>query len=165
MPLINRLYFKFRHFFAQRFPRIYSFCDQRKSVFKFFVAGSSAGAVDLVFLFIFHGLFHWNLVISTSLAFILSFIVSFTLQKFWTFRNYNQALVIRQFLLYIANAFIGLNLNGFGMHLLVNKYHVWYLLSQFVVNLIIGFYNFLIYKTIIFNCSPHEDNDHKKSIS
>jgi putative flippase GtrA len=117
-----------------------------------------AGGTDLIFLFIFHGLLHINLVLSTSVAFILSFLVSFTLQKFWTFRNYSEDKVVHQLSLYVLNAFIGLNLNGTGMHLLVNKYAVWYMLAQIIVNLVLGVWNFFVYKFIVFNIGKNEIN-------
>jgi len=158
MPFVNKLYFKFRHWFAQHLPKIYCLCDNHKAVLKFFIAGGLASLTDLVLLYVFHGWFRWGLVLSTSLAFILSFIVSFSLQKFWTFRNYDRAMAIRQFLLYVINAVVGLNLNGLGMHLLVNKYKIWYMFSQVVVIVLIGFYNFIIYRFIIFRSSSHENN-------
>ena len=163
MPHINKLYFQFRNFLSSRFPKAYCFFDNRKSVIKFLIAGGFAGATDLVFLFLFHGVFKWQIVISTSLAFIFSFAVSFTLQKFWTFRNFSNDKVISQFILYILNAFIGLNLNGFFMHLLVNEYQVWYILAQIMVNLVIGFYNFLIYKSIVFKIGKNEINNEQKT--
>lgn len=156
MSLLNHLYFKFRHFFSSRLPKVYFFCEKQKAIVKFFISGCFAGGTDLVFLFIFHGLFHWGIVFSTSLAFILSFLVSFTLQKFWTFRNYDHKRAIHQLLLYVVNAFIGLNINGFLMHLLVNRFGIWYILSQIAVNLFLGFCNFLIYKFIIFRHEKHE---------
>jgi len=156
MNLINRLYFRFRHFFSRRYPRIYHICNRYKSVIKFIFAGGTAGVTDLVLLFLFHGVFKWGLVFSTSAAFILSFLISFTLQKFWTFRNYRQDRVVRQFFIYILNAFIGLNLNGLLMHILVNKYAVWYLLAQIIVNLAIGVWNFIVYKFLVFRTDKHE---------
>lgn len=158
MPLINSLYFRFKNFFSAHWPNLFAHCEKRKSVIKFIFAGSSAAAVDLIFLYLFHGLFKWELVLSTSLAFILSFVVSFTLQKFWTFRNYSQKKIPIQFVLYITNAFIGLNLNGIMMHYSVNKMHVWYLFAQILVNIIIGVYNFFIYKFIVFRKHPNEIN-------
>jgi putative flippase GtrA len=150
MKFINKSYFKIKQVFFRRYPRLYWLCDRRKSSIKFFFAGSTAAAVNLLFLFIFHGCFKWGLVFSTSLAFILSFIVSFTLQKFWAFRNYYYKKIPVQLVLYIINAIIGLNLNGFLMHLLVNKLGIWYLLAQVGVSLLIGLYNFLIYNFVIF---------------
>jgi putative flippase GtrA len=131
-------------------------CDERKAVIKFAISGSTAGLTDLVFLYIFYHIFFLPLVLSTSLAFILSFAVSFTMQKFWAFRNFNQAKAKRQFILYMLNAFIGLNLNGVFMHLLVIKYNVWYLLAQVIVSIVIGNYNFFIYRFVIFKKEHHE---------
>lgn len=150
MNAINRAYFRFRNFFSRHFPRLYSFCDGRKSIVKFFIAGCFAGLTDLVFLFVFHGLVGWPIVLSTSLAFILAFLVSFSLQKFWTFRNYSQDKVISQLFLYLFNAVIGLNLNGFLMHFFVNRLNIWYILAQIAVNLILSVYNYLIYRFVIF---------------
>lgn len=162
MPLINDLYHKFRQFFSGHWPRLYCFCEARKSVIKFIVAGCFAGGSDLVFLFFFYGLLHWNIVISTSLAFILSFVVSFTMQKFWTFRNYNKQMA-GQLFLYLLNAFLGLNMNGWLMHLLVNRFHIWYLLAQIAVNITLAFYNFLVYKFIIFREEKDEVKRQQKA--
>lgn len=163
MPEINRLYFKFRNFLASRFPKVYCLCENRKSVVKFFIAGSLAGGTDLVLLFLFHGVFKWPLVLSTSLAFVFSFLVSFTLQKLWTFRNFNQDKVLGQFILYILNAFIGLNINGFLMYYLVNKFGIWYIFAQIVVSLTIGVYNFIVYKSIVFKIGKNETNHKQKT--
>ena len=156
MKKIRRLYFNFRNYFANQCPKLYCFCDERKAVIKFVISGSLAGGTDLVFLFIFHHIFSLPIVLSTSLAFILSFAVSFTMQKFWAFRNFDKERVKKQFSLYMLNAFIGLNLNGALMHLLVNEYNVWYLLAQVIVSVVIGTYNFFIYRFIIFKKNCHE---------
>jgi len=48
------------------------------------------------------------------------------------------------------------------MHLLVDKFEVWYLFSQIIVNVAIGIYNFFIYRFIVFrkkyevNCQEKE---------
>jgi len=156
MSWLNNAYFKFRHYFSTRWPKAYEHCNRRKGVIKFVIAGCLAGGSDLVFLFLFHGLLLWGIVISTSIAFILSFLVSFTLQKFWTFRNYHRDRMFGQLCLYLFNAFIGLNLNGFLMHLLVYRYQIWYLLAQVIVSSVIGLYNFVVYKFIVFKKNKNE---------
>lgn len=156
MSLVNRLYFKFRHFFSSHYPRLYHTCERRKAVIKFVFAGSTAGILDLALLYVFHGLFGWGLIFSTSAAFIVAFLLSFTLQKFWTFRNYRRDRMVHQLFIYILNSFIGLNLNGLFMHLLVNKFGVWYLLAQVIVSLTIGVWNFIVYKFIVFRTNKNE---------
>jgi len=133
-------------------------------VVKFFIAGCFAGTTDLVFLFIFHSLLHWPIVVSTSLAFIFSFVVSFTMQKLWTFRNFNHDKTAGQFILYIINAFITLNLNGIMMRSLVINHHIWYILSQIIVNVSIGTYNFFIYRWIVFKIDKDEISNKQKTI-
>ncbi len=149
MP-INDWYFKFRHFLSRRLPKIYHFCNNRKALIKFFISGSIAGIVNLILLFVFHGLIGWEIILSTSLSFVLAFMISFSLQKLWTFRNTDKKKTFGQLCLYFVTALINLNLNGFFMHLLVNEYQVWYLLAQLVINLFLGVLNYLVYKFIIF---------------
>jgi len=162
MPFINNLYFQFRQYFSRRLPKIYDLCERYKSFIKFFIAGCFAGGSDLVFLFIFHGLFHWGLVLSSSLAFILAFAVSFTLQKFWTFRDYSHNQVARQLSVYFINALVGLYLNGYFMHLLVNRFGVWYILSQIIVNLTLAVWNFIVYKFVVFKVKQNKSDENRR---
>ncbi len=156
---ISKLYFKFRNYFSCHFPRLYRICDKYKILVKCSFSGVTVGLIDLTLLFILYHIFSWPLVVSTSIAFIFSFFLSFSLQKFWTFRNFNQSKTARQLILYFMNAFIGLNLNGFFMHLLVNQYHIWYLSAQIIVILVIGIYNFAIYNLVIFKKEKKEKNE------
>lgn len=160
MPLVNKFYKKIYQSLSRNFPKLHFYCRARKSVVKFFISGTLASSVDLFFLFIFHGLFGMGIVLATSLSFLLSFLVSFYLQKLWTFRDKDEEKTPRQLVLYLLNSFLSLNLNGVGMHLLVNQFNIWYLLAQIIINLILGSLNFFIYKFIIFrhndeiNCEP-----------
>ena len=156
MNKFRRLYFNFRNYFANQCPKLYCFCDGRKSIIKFAISGSLAGVTELIFLFIFHHIFSFSIVFSTSLAFILSFAISFTMQKLWAFRNFSQEKAKHQFALYMANAFIGLALNGFFMHLLAVEFNVWYMLAQLIVSIFVGIYNFFIYRYIVFKIGSNE---------
>lgn len=157
MAFIDNLYRRFRGFLVKNWPHLFSFCERRKAIVKFFIAGGFAGVVDLIAVFIFHDLFAWGILSSTSAAFILAFVVSFSLQKMWTFRNYSQKKLPRQLILYFAGAFINLNLNALGMHWLVNNLGLWYLLSQLIVNFGLGILNFFNYKFIVFKVYKNED--------
>lgn len=156
MPVINRLYIRFRRFLSTCHPGLFNFCEARKSVIKFFLSGGLAGAVDLIALFIFHGVFKWDIVVATSAAFLCCFAVSFGLQKLWTFRNYSQARLPRQLFMYFGSAFIAMYVNGWAMHMLVNNLGIWYLLSQIIVNLFLGFVNYFNYRFIIFRKTANE---------
>ena len=157
MSFISNLYSKLKSTLATRFPKVFKIINKYKSIVKFIFAGGSATLVNLLLLYLFHGLLAWGLILSTSLAFIFAFLVSFILQKFWTFRNYNKEKMPLQLALYLTNSFIGLSLNGLFMHLLVNKLGIWYLLAQVIVSLTIAVYNFLVYKFIIFKFKPNKN--------
>lgn len=94
----------------------------------------------------------------------MSFLFSFSLQKFWTFRNLGFGRFAGQLALYMFNVFVGLNLNGFLMHLAVNRYDLWYLLSQVMVNVVLGVYNFFVYKFIIFRNEKNEIGREQKTL-
>ena len=84
------------------------------------------------------------------MAFMISFIVSFSLQKYWAFDSHGKEHLHVQFALYLGIAFVNLNINGWAMHILVNHYKIWYLLAQVIVSGCIGLESFLTYKFIIF---------------
>ena len=150
MHLLDKFYKKLARFIGWRFPKLYRFLCPRQSFIKFTISGTVTTISDLLFLFVIHGLLNVGIVISTSISFVMSFAVSFYLQRIWTFDNREKKKVPRQFLLYMLNSFLSLNINALSMHLLVNKLGVWYLLSQIIVNIALGILNFFIYKLIIF---------------
>lgn len=150
MPLLENFYQKMCRVLDNRCPKLYGRFFKGTSLIKFFISGGIAGSVDLIFLFLFHGIFGWGIVISTTVAFLLSFLISFYLQRVWTFNNKEKKKVPRQLVLYMLNAFLSININGFGMHFLTISLGIWYILSQLAVNAILGGLNFYIYKFIIF---------------
>jgi len=150
MKLVDKIYFFWRNFFARHFPVFYGFCEIRKKLCKFIISGTLSGLLDLVLLFLFHGYFKIGIVLATSMAFIISFALSFFLQKIWTFRNQDKNKLIHQVGIYFFNAFLDLNINALLMHALVNRFNLWYLFAQLAVNMSMGSLNFFVYKFIIF---------------
>jgi putative flippase GtrA len=131
-------------------PNFFAFMSRYRSWFKFFVAGTFAGATELLLLFILHGLCKINIVLATSISFMTSFAVSFSLQKYWAFDSQEKDHIHVQLALYLGIAFINLNINGWAMHILVNHHKIWYLWAQLIVSSCIGLESFLTYKFIIF---------------
>lgn len=158
MKLFINFFIRIKVWGYHHYPRVYSLTSRHKAIVKFVMSGGIAGAVDLIALYLFHGLFLINVIVSTTLAFILSFWVSFYLQKFWTFRDHGQQEIFKQVGLYMLIAFINLNLNGLLMHIFVNRLQFNYLLSQVVVSLLIGLESFVVYKRIVFrNCKQNQE--------
>lgn len=150
MPVLDSCYIKISSVIQRYFPKLYRRYFEKSSFVKFFISGMISGTLDLVLLFLFHGIFGWGIVLSTSLAFLLSFLSSFYLQRVWAFEKKENKKVPRQLVLFMLNAFLSLNVNGFAMHFLTNSIGVWYIISQMMVNLSLGLLNFYIYKFIIF---------------
>ena len=150
MRSIDNFYFKIKHFAWIYIPRLMKFLHHHRSIAKFYLSGCVSGGLDLILLFIFYDLLHFEIVRATSVSFILCFAISFFLQKTWTFRNRSNRRVVRQMAMYFAIGFLNLNLNGFLMHLLVNRFEIWYILAQLGVNLLLGGGNYLFSRFIIF---------------
>ncbi|MFH1745149.1 MAG: glycosyltransferase [bacterium] len=143
---------------------------KNKTVIKFIISGCTAAAVDLLFLYIFHGFLKLNLIFSVTAAYLIAFIASFSLQKFWTFRNKSKDKLYSQAVVFFASSGINMLLNTFLVSVLVKnshlflsdslkyyfleKYNIWYLLSQMMVSSVIALESFLVYKYLIFKNKP-----------
>ena len=104
----------------------------RGRVVRFVVSGSLAAAVHVSTLFLLARLGVWYLA-ATTIGFCVAFIVSFSLQKWWTFKEGGRGRTRRQlsyfFLLQVVNLF----LNGAGVYLAVQVLHAPLLVSQVLV--------------------------------
>ena len=115
------------------------------------MAGGSAALVQLSLLYIFTEAIGIHYLISTSLAFVFSFFVSFFLQKFWTFEDATKEKMGSQMLFYLLIALTNLGLNALLMYFFVETVKIWYMLAQVLVGVIIAIESFTIYKLLIFN--------------
>ena len=122
-----------------------------KQLTRYVISGASAAMTDLVILyFLTNYLKIWYLA-SAVLAYIISFFVSFFLQKFWTFRDGRKDQMNKQMAVYFCVTLTNLGLNTFFMYILVDVFHLWYMLSQVIASGFLAFGSFLIYKFFIFN--------------
>lgn len=153
MNKINNFYFKLRNSFAFNFPAAYYFCEERKLFFKYAISGTINGSLGLLLLYLFHDILSIEIVVSTTFSFVICLIISFIFQKHWSFRDKDKKkkkVYILQLPFFGINALIALTVNGFLMHVFVNIFSWWYLLSQILINVLIGVYNFFVYKYLIF---------------
>jgi putative flippase GtrA len=155
MPILLGLWDNFKKFCYQRSPRVFRLVDRYQRFIKFFLAGFAVTIINLFLLFILHGIFKIAIVPATSLSFVVSFVASFYVHKFFAFTDYSPH-YFKQFCLHVIVAVVNLNINGLFMHILVNEYHVWYLFSQLLVDAIIGIDSFLLYKFVIFKNDHYE---------
>lgn len=115
---------------------------------KYIISGGTATVVDLGLLYVFTALFGIWYVISAILAYACAFIVSFTLQKFWTFRNGTMQHIRKQFALYVSLGVFNMFLNASLLYLIVENTRVHYLSAQFSVGILIALWSFFCYRIL-----------------
>lgn len=130
-----------------------NFLLKYKRIFKYLIAGSIGTFVNLALLYFFTDILGIWYLISAGLAFVLSFFVSFFLQKFWTFSDRDRQKMYRQMAGYLSVALANLALNTALMYLLVDGLKIWYMLAQFIISAFIAIESYLVYKFFIFNGS------------
>jgi putative flippase GtrA/glycosyltransferase involved in cell wall biosynthesis len=123
---------------------------KKRRVVKYLIAGGFSAFVDFSLLFIFTDIFGWWYLLSSALAFVVAFAVSFYLQKFWTFRNKAQGQAYNQLFLYFFTAIFNLGINTLLMYVFVDRFGMWYIAAQFVITGIIAIWSYLIYGHFIF---------------
>ncbi|HBM45768.1 MAG: hypothetical protein UT05_C0002G0074 [Parcubacteria group bacterium GW2011_GWF2_38_76] len=123
---------------------------QNAMFIKSILVGFVALAVDLSLIFIFTDVFLWNYWISANIAFIITILVNFLLQKFWTFGDNvvhrTKAQLFKFFTLSLLNLFA----NSILMYVFVSLFGIWYLLAQTVITAILFLFNFVVYRFYIF---------------
>jgi putative flippase GtrA len=118
-------------------------------VARFLIAGGTSAVVNLSILFI---LTHWFGVwylYSSIVAISIATIVSFILQKLWTFRNFGTEVHI-QFPMHVTLALSNIVVNTISLYILVEWFGLWYLFAQVIVGAFLAVVNYTIYKTLIF---------------
>jgi putative flippase GtrA len=137
-------------------PKAHEILIKKRQALAFLAAGGIAVAVDASTLYLFKGVFGFNLIPAVAIAFMAGFCTSFTLQKFWTFEDSSTDTVHTQavwyFIVAVANFFLTIVL----MYLLVEVLHFWYILSKLAVAFGIALCTFFIYRAYIFKQSPND---------
>lgn len=157
-----KYYNNLKKYLAENFSYVYSLIDKNKKIFKFLIAGGIATAVDLLLLFFFTDILGIWYLLSATISYSLAFIVSFGLQKFWTFRDLSTDKIKKQFFYYLLMTFITLFLNLFFLYILVEFFKVYYLLARFIIGLFLALNRFLINNFLIFKIPQNENRIKKK---
>lgn len=141
---------RFWNFLKSFSPRLHDILFKKRKLIVYIISGGTAAVVELGSLYIFKGILGMPLLLAVSLAFILAFCVSFTLQKFWTFEDHSVDQVHTQAAKYFAITGFNFFLNLFLMYVLVEILHVWYMLAKFLVSGGIAFFSFFVYRMFVF---------------
>jgi putative flippase GtrA len=119
-------------------------------IVKFLIAGGTATLTTFFFLYLFTEVFLLWYLFSSILAFLIAVVVSFTLQKYWTFAGEQEKRGRHQFVIFLAFGAFGLGLNVLSMYLLVDRVGLWYMLAQFITSAGIAVMNYFFYQSVVF---------------
>lgn len=117
---------------------------------KYIISGGTAAVTDLAFLYLFTSILHVWYLISAVVAFIISFAVSFTLQKFWTFNDQSIKGVKSQVLIYFTIAVVNLGINTLLMYAFVDILKMYYFTAQILAGALVALQSYFIYQKFVF---------------
>lgn len=118
---------------------------------RYLFSGGTATMVNLTVLYYCTSILGVWYIYSAFIAFLVAFSVSFTLQKFWTFRDMRTHKVHRQILLFFAVQLGALGVNIAGLYVLTEYVGLWYFFSQIIIFIGISVTNFVIFSKLIFH--------------
>ncbi len=115
---------------------------------RYLLAGGTGAAVHIGVVFVLTHLFDVWYRIATLTGFLLSFFISFVLQKFWTFRDASVDRVRRQMTVFFSVAVLNFFMNLGLMIVFVEYVGLWPTFAQACASALIAIESFLIYSVI-----------------
>lgn len=119
-------------------------------IVKYIFAGGTAVLVNLAVLYVMVEFLHLWYLLGAIVSFVFGLCTSYTLQKFWTFKDGNTQNMPIQFLSFALFALLMLGLNTLLIYFFVDVLKIWYLLAQAMSSLLIAFINYNVFNKIIF---------------
>ena len=99
-------------------------------IVKFMVVGTLGTFVNLAFLYLFTDIFKIYYIISEIIAFFISVIHNYLLNKIWTFKEEFKEQLINKYFRYTTICLISLLSNLSMLFILVEFYHIWYIYAE-----------------------------------
>lgn len=119
-------------------------------VARFFISGCLSAVGNLGTLYLLHDLAGMWYIASSVFGFLAGFVISFTLQKFWTFRDARTDVLGRQLLIYLTLVIINLGFNTLFVYVFVEYAGLRPLFAQALSALIIAVEGYFAYKLLVF---------------
>jgi len=115
---------------------------------RFILVGTFCSGVNVCTLYLLTQVAGIWYLYSSAAAFCISYAVSFTLQKFWTFKNRGLQTAPKQLGLHLSLQLGNLALNTVLIYILVTYAGVWYLAAQVSLDATISIENFILSRRI-----------------
>jgi putative flippase GtrA len=118
--------------------------------FRFVVSGGLAALSNLVLFYVFLNIFHiWYLVASIA-SFLLSVVVGFYLQKYFTFKENRGGNKRKQMMMFLVVSLINLVINVLLMLFFVEILSLDQMLSKIFTLAILACWNYFVYQKFVF---------------
>lgn len=136
---------EFLRFLSQRIPLL-----KNSRPLRFLIAGGTAAAVNFSILYTLTEYAHVWYLASAVVALSFGFITSFTLQKFWTFRNMPLTRVHVQASQHLMLSLANIAVNLVFLYVFVEYLHIWYMFAQGISAGMLATVNYFVYRSHIF---------------
>ena len=140
---------------VQNFVR---YCVEQVSstrVLRYLIAGGTVAVINFVILYMLTDIFYIWYLTSSLIALSIAVILSFILQKYWTFRNHSLDHVHVQLPLHLLLSLANIVLNTVLMFFFVEQIRLWYITAQFFAAAMLACMNFFVYRQFIFAQETH----------
>lgn len=116
---------------------------------KYFVVGLTGTSLDFLILYLLveYGHIYYLLAAIISVSIVLW--LSFTLNKYWTFRNFEKK-YFQQFVKYIIAHALAMTVNLVLLVFLVEIIHLWYIHGKIIATIVSATTNFLLTRRFVF---------------
>ncbi len=129
---------------------INNFIHKYIKIIRYIFAGGLATFSNLVILFVLvHYLKIWYLT-SAVISFCIAVVISYLLQKYFVFQDYDKKDIHKQFINFFVYNIIMLGFNTLLMYFFVDILIIWYLLAQVMSAIIGAFINYIYFNKIVF---------------
>lgn len=119
-------------------------------IVRYLISGGSSAMINLGTLFFLYYVKHMYYLYAAVIAFIVSFLVSLILQKFWTFKDHSRDNLSLQVGKYLITSLFGLSLNTFILYVLVDHLHFYVYIGQIIAGGLTACVTFFISRKYVF---------------
>ncbi len=125
---------------------------KRFIVSRYLIGGACGAATNIFSLFLLVEVFSVWYLQAAVWSFLIAWLVSFLLQKYWIFQNYltENGVLQKQATLFFVVSLFNLELNTLLIYIFVDFFQLWYLLAQMFSSALIAISSFFIYKHFVF---------------
>ena len=119
-------------------------------IVRYIISGGTSAVINLGTLSFLYYIKHMYYIYAAIIAFIVSFLVSLVLQKFWTFEDHSRNNLSVQIGKYLITSLLGLSLNTFILYVLVDHLHLYVYVGQIIAGGLVACVTFFISRKYVF---------------